>query len=54
MSRYASLLGCDLVEKAHIMEDYLTEWTIDQKTYNLALAFASEQANLVNEFYTIR
>ena len=36
------------------MEDYLTEWTIDQKTYNLALAFASEQANLVNEFYTIR
>lgn len=28
------------------MEDYLTEWTIDQKTYNLALAFASEQADL--------
>ncbi|MEG4959848.1 MULTISPECIES: DUF1822 family protein [unclassified Microcoleus] len=28
------------------MEDYLAEWTIDQKTYNLALAFASEQADL--------
>jgi hypothetical protein len=46
MPRYASLLGCDLVEKAHIMEDYLTEWAIDQKTYNLAFAFASKQANL--------
>ncbi|MEG4518807.1 DUF1822 family protein [Microcoleus sp. AT9b-C5] len=46
MPRYASLLWCDLVEKAHIMEDYLTEWTIYQKTYNLALAYASEQADL--------
>ena len=46
MPHYASLLGCDLAEKAHIMEDYLSEWTIDQKTYNLALALASEQADL--------
>ncbi|WP_172190618.1 DUF1822 family protein [Microcoleus asticus] len=28
------------------MEDDLTEWTIDPEIYNLALAFASEQADL--------
>lgn len=35
-----------VISQSHIMEDYLTEFAIDQKTYNFALACASEQADL--------
>jgi hypothetical protein len=37
-----------VISQSHKMKDNLTEFSLDPEIYNLALAYASEQANLEN------
>jgi len=38
-----------VISQLHKMKDNLTEFSLDPEIYNLALAYASEQANLENK-----